>query len=49
MTNQYEVAGVGELGKAQAVVLGEKHPAEAMDSLTGEFGSLYIEATDDND
>ena len=43
MTNEYEVATVIELGKAQDVVLGEKIVAQQVDSQTLEFGTLYIE------
>jgi len=45
MTNEYEVATVIELGKAQDVVLGEKRVEQTIDSQTGEFGFEYIEAT----
>ena len=47
MTNEYEVAAVIELGNAHEVVLGEKVVQQTRDLLTGEFGTLYIEATDD--
>jgi hypothetical protein len=47
MTNEYEVAAVVELGKAEDVVLGEKKLQNVFDSLTGEFGTRYIVATDD--
>ena len=47
MTNEYEVAAVIELGKAQDVVLGEKEPAQMVDSLTSEFGMRFIVKTDD--
>ena len=49
MTNEYEVAAVIELGKAQDVVLGEKQVAQELDSLTGERGTHYDIVTDDND
>jgi hypothetical protein len=45
MTNEYEVAAVVELGKAQDVVLGEKEELEVTDSQTLEFGQRYIPAT----
>lgn len=47
MTNEYEVAAVIELGNAQAVVLGEKVPQGPRDILTGDFDTVYIEATAD--
>lgn len=47
MNNEYEVAAVIELGQAQAVVLGQKVNELAFDTLTGEFGMKYIEATED--
>ena len=43
MTNEYEVATVIELGKAQDVVLGEKIVEQTVDSQTLEFGTQYIE------
>lgn len=49
MTNEYEVAAVIELGQAQEVVLGEKRLQQVLDSVTQEFGTLYIEETADND
>ena len=45
MTNEYEVAAVIELGKAQDVVLGEKQEQLVVDSQTLEFGTRYIPAT----
>ncbi len=45
MTNEYEVAAVIELGKAQDIVLGEKVEDSAIDSVTLEFGTRYIPAT----
>lgn len=45
MTNEYEVAAVIELGKAQDVVLGEKEDLDVVDSQTLEFGTRYIPAT----
>jgi hypothetical protein len=45
MTNEYEVAAVIELGKAQDIVLGEKVESGSIDSLTLEFGTRYIPAT----
>ena len=45
MTNEYEVAAVIELGKAQDVVLGEKQELDVVDSQTLEFGTRYIPAT----
>jgi hypothetical protein len=39
MTNEYEVAAVIELGKAQDVVLGEKVKRNALDSVTSEPGT----------
>jgi hypothetical protein len=47
MTNDYEVAAVIELGNAQDVVLGEKLPQQPRDILTGDFDTVYIEATGD--
>lgn len=47
MTNEYEVAAVIELGKAEDIVLGEKRDEEVPDSLTSEFGQRYIPATED--
>ncbi|HEY0763517.1 MAG TPA: hypothetical protein VGD61_14190 [Pyrinomonadaceae bacterium] len=47
MTNEYEVAAVIELGKAEDIVLGEKRDEEVLDSLTSEFGQRYIPATED--
>ena len=47
MTNEYEVADVIELGKAQDVVLGEKETAQVVDSLTTEFGMRYIISTNE--
>ncbi len=50
MTNEYEVAAAIELGNAQDVVLGEKVvELQARDILTLELGTIYIEATVDND
>ena len=49
MTNEYEVAAVIELGKAQEIVLGEKPAAQKQDSLTLEFGTRWIEETNDDD
>jgi len=45
MTNEYEVAAVIEVGKAQDIVLGEKVVDGAIDSVTLEFGSRFIPAT----
>ena len=45
MTNEYEVAVVIELGKAQDVVLGEKEKLDVVDSQTLEFGMRFIPAT----
>lgn len=45
MTNEYEVAAVIELGKAQDIVLGEKVVDNAIDSLTLESGTRFIPAT----
>ena len=45
MNNEYEVAAIVELGKAQDVVLGEKQELEVVDSQTLEFGTRYIPAT----
>ena len=45
MTNEYEVAAVIELGKAQDVVLGQKSARNAIDSLTLEQGTFYNEET----
>lgn len=39
MTNEYEVAAVIELGKAQDVVLGEKVRRNTLDSVTAEPGT----------
>ena len=39
MTNEYEVAAVIELGKAQDVVLGEKVQRNTLDSVTTEPGT----------
>jgi len=47
MTNEYEVANVIELGKAEDVVLGEKELVEVVDSQTLEFGTRYIPATNE--
>ena len=47
MTNNYQGAEVIELGKAQDVVLGEKVLDAQVDSMTGEWGTTYIEATGD--
>lgn len=47
MTNEYEVAAVIELGKAEDVVLGQKMAAQSVDSQTGERGSVYNPATDE--
>jgi hypothetical protein len=47
MTNEYEVAAVIELGKAQDVVLGQKREENVVDSQTLELGSRYIPATDE--
>ena len=49
MTNEYEVAAVVEVGKAQDVVLGQKSATPGFDSLTGEFDVLYIRDTNDNE
>jgi hypothetical protein len=45
MNNEYEVAAIVEVGKAQDVVLGEKQELEVVDSQTLEFGTRYIPAT----
>jgi len=45
MTNEYEVAAVIELGKAQDIVLGEKVVDMAIDSVTLEPGERFIPAT----
>ena len=45
MINNYEVAEIVELGRAQDVVLGEKYPVD-MDSKTLEFNH-YNPVTDD--
>jgi hypothetical protein len=42
MTNEYEVATVIELGKAQDVVLGQKILDDELDSQTLEWGTRYI-------
>ena len=47
MTNEYEVANVIELGKAEDIVLGEKKIAQVVDSLTSQFGSRYNPETED--
>ena len=47
MTNNYEVADILELGKAQDIVLGEKEIAQEMDSQTLEFGTRVDPATND--
>ncbi len=47
MTNEYEVAAVIELGKAEDIVLGEKRNEDILDSLTFEFGQRFIPATED--
>ena len=45
MNNEYEVAAVIELGKAQDIVLGEKLVDGAIDSVTLEFGTRFIPST----
>jgi len=45
--NNYQVAEIVELGKAQDIVLGEKELAQEMDSQTLEFGSRVDLATND--
>jgi hypothetical protein len=45
--NNYEVAEIFELGKAQDVVLGQKVLVEEMDSQTSDFGTQFIPATDE--
>ncbi|HXR99255.1 MAG TPA: hypothetical protein VN724_01755 [Pyrinomonadaceae bacterium] len=47
MTNEYEVAAVIELGKAEDIVLGEKRDEQVLDGLTFEFGTRFIPATED--
>lgn len=47
MTNEYEIATVIELGRAEDVVLGEKEILEVVDSQTLEFGTRYIPATNE--
>jgi hypothetical protein len=47
MTNEYEVAAVIELGKAEDVVLGQKKEENVLDSQTLEHGMRYIPATDE--
>ena len=47
MTNEYEVAAVIELGKAEDIVLGEKVAEEVIDSLTSEFGMRFKPSTED--
>lgn len=49
MINEYEVAAVVELGKAQDVVLGQKIVDQTLDSLDNSQGTRYIVATDDNE
>jgi len=49
MTNEYEVASVIELGKAQDVVLGEKSISELPDSVTNEPNLFYDRVTNDNE
>ncbi|HXR99256.1 MAG TPA: hypothetical protein VN724_01760 [Pyrinomonadaceae bacterium] len=47
MTNEYEGAVVVELGKAEDIVLGEKLMEEVVDSVTFEWGTRFIPATED--
>jgi hypothetical protein len=46
MINEYTVAEIIELGRAHDIVLGEKI-IDSMDSLTLEFDSRFVPATDD--
>jgi len=45
MTNEYEVAAITELGKAEDVVLGLKYIDWTFDSLTFEFGTRFCPLT----
>jgi hypothetical protein len=45
MNNEYEVAVITELGKAEDVVLGEKYLDYTFDSLTLEFGTRFCPFT----
>ena len=47
MSNEYDVADVIELGKAQDIVLGDKIIDGGIDSQTLEFGTRFIPDTDD--
>jgi hypothetical protein len=47
MLNEYKMAEVVELGRAQDIVLGEKASYGYLDSVTFEFGTRYKPATDD--
>ncbi|HEY0763516.1 MAG TPA: hypothetical protein VGD61_14185 [Pyrinomonadaceae bacterium] len=47
MINEYEVAAVIELGKAEDIVLGEKRDEEVVDSLTSDWGMKFIPSTGD--
>lgn len=47
MINDYEVAEIIEVGRAQDVVLGEKREEAVVDSQTLEFGMRFIPATGD--
>jgi hypothetical protein len=49
MTNEYEVATIIELGKAQDVVLGEKVISSLPDPVTGEPNLFPDPATNDNE
>jgi hypothetical protein len=45
MNNEYEVANVIELGRAEDVVLGRKRVENAIDSVTLEPGTFVDEET----
>jgi hypothetical protein len=48
MNNNYEVASIIELGKAQDVVMGIKVDSLTIDALILEFGTLFIVILDDD-
>ena len=47
MTNEYEVAMVIEIGKAQDVILGQKSLAIVPDSVTGEPNQFFDPETNE--
>ena len=47
MTNNYEVAEIIELGRAQDIVLGDKIVDDYMDSVTFELGQRVINAANE--